>query len=108
MTVKDMAVISGYSGQWLNELERRNGIPGVKRKPNGRMKVAEPERAKEWCEKAAKARGGGNRVKTVAANFSTVGADFCAKRCKCSQARIPHPKAKAKTCKRAKNALFEL
>src|ERR1700724_4461082 len=50
MTVSDLASISGYSRQRINQLVELGHAHGIQRKPNGRLEVADRPLAKRWCE----------------------------------------------------------
>jgi hypothetical protein len=39
MLISDIAALYGLSRQWLNKLVERGEIPGVRRKPNGRLEI---------------------------------------------------------------------
>ena len=37
------------TSQWLNKLLDRNGVPGVRRKENGRLEIFDEEKAAKWA-----------------------------------------------------------
>jgi hypothetical protein len=53
MQSQELASLANMSSQWLNRLLDRTGIPGVRRKENGRLEIFDEERATEWaCNRA--------------------------------------------------------
>lgn len=49
MQSQELASLANMSTQWLNKLLARTGIPGVRRKENGRLEIFDEERALEWA-----------------------------------------------------------
>jgi hypothetical protein len=49
MQSQELASLANISTQWLNKLLNRTGIPGVRRKKNGRLEIYDEDRAVEWA-----------------------------------------------------------
>jgi hypothetical protein len=49
MLISELSAISGRSRQWLNKLVDGDGIPGVRRKANGRLEIFNPIAAAKWA-----------------------------------------------------------
>jgi predicted DNA-binding transcriptional regulator AlpA len=57
--IRELSAISGLSRQWLNKLVDGKGVPGVRRKPNGRLDVYDESAAREWAEQGREWEAGG-------------------------------------------------
>ena len=54
MQTQELAILAGITPQWLNKLLARKGVPGVRRKKNGRLEIFDDEKAAEWAAKRKK------------------------------------------------------
>lgn len=47
--VKEFSALTRISRQWLNKLVDSEGVPGIRRKPNGRLEFTDEGAALEWA-----------------------------------------------------------
>jgi len=54
MKSQELASLAGVTSQWLNKLLDRTGVPGVRRRENGRLEIFDEEKAASWAASRAK------------------------------------------------------